>query len=149
MRFSNGCSVADYVLLKAERGKISYIARIHQIYIRCEDVSREVDLKVQRFYRLDDTQMKHVSINGKNELYKSIHYDYDVPADSILDTYSVCTFKSYTKLPDANENVFFTRYTYDRVAKKVEDVDVDVFCHCKMPNYPDRLTVQCKNCKDW
>ncbi|KAM5550614.1 chromatin remodeling protein SHL [Rosa sericea] len=77
MGFSNGCSVGDYVLSKAERGKIPYIARIHQIYIRCGDVSREVHLKVQWFYRPEDTQMKRVSFNGKNELYKSNRYDYD------------------------------------------------------------------------
>ncbi|PRQ19710.1 hypothetical protein RchiOBHm_Chr7g0220201 [Rosa chinensis] len=93
--------------------------------------------------------MKCVSFNGKNELYKSNHYDYDVPADSILNTYSVRSFKSYIELPDADNNVFFTRYTYDNVAKKVEDADVDVFCHCKMPNNLDRLMVQCKNYKDW
>ncbi|PRQ19711.1 putative BAH domain-containing protein [Rosa chinensis] len=127
MGFSNSCSIRDYVLLKVERGKIPYIARIHQIYISCEDVSQEVHLKVQWFYRLEDTQMKCISFNGKNELYKSNHYDYYVPADSILNTCSVRSFKSYIELPDADENVFFTRYTYDNVAKKFEDADVDVY----------------------
>ncbi|PRQ37739.1 putative BAH domain-containing protein [Rosa chinensis] len=120
------------VQLKKERGKISYVARIHQIYIKHGDISQNVHQKVQWFYKHLDTKMKHLSFIAKNEPYMSNHFD-NVLTHSILSTCTIRSFNSSTKIKDVDANVFFTRFTYNHMVQEFKLVEVDVFYYCQMP----------------
>lgn len=84
--------------------------------------SREV--KVQWYYRPEDTSYRREPYHGMRELFISDHYDIQ-SMDSIIGKCTVHSLKDYIKIDQVGNQDYYTRYKYSSVGTENLTLDMD------------------------
>ncbi|XP_049352436.1 chromatin remodeling protein EBS-like isoform X1 [Solanum verrucosum] len=138
--------VGDCVLMRpSDSDKPPYVAKVDRIEA---DHRNNVKVRVQWYYRPEESVGGRRQFHGAKELFLSDHYDFQ-SAHTIEGKCIVHSFKNYTKLENVGPEDYFCRFDYKAATGGFTPDRVAVYCKCEMPYNPDDLMVQCEGCKDW
>ncbi|KAF7140970.1 hypothetical protein RHSIM_Rhsim06G0166400 [Rhododendron simsii] len=136
----------DCVLMRpSDTNKPPYVARVEKIEA---DHRNNVKVRVQWYYRPEESMGGRRQFHGAKELFLSDHFDVQ-SAHTIEGKCIVHSFKNYTKLENVGAEDYFCRFEYKASTGGFTPDRVAVYCKCEMPYNPDDLMVQCEGCKDW
>lgn len=129
----------------SDSDKPPYVAKVDKIEA---DHRNNVKVRVQWYYRPEESVGGRRQFHGAKELFLSDHYDFQ-SAHTIEGKCIVHSFKNYTKLENVGPEDYFCRFDYKAATGGFTPDRVAVYCKCEMPYNPDDLMVQCEGCKDW
>lgn len=137
--------VDDCVLLYPEEiGGESYVAQIKEIH----KSDKKAELRVQWFYRPEDTAEQRKPFHGRNELYRSKHRD-AVDVRSVIRKCRVVTFEDYLNFKEVDKDDYYWRFEYLPEQQTVANTHVSIYCVCGLPYNPDISMLYCEGCNDW
>ncbi|KAE9457903.1 hypothetical protein C3L33_10222, partial [Rhododendron williamsianum] len=139
-------AAGDCVMMRpSDTNKPPYVARVEKIEA---DHRNNVKVRVQWYYRPEESMGGRRQFHGAKELFLSDHFDVQ-SAHTIEGKCIVHSFKNYTKLENVGAEDYFCRFEYKASTGGFTPDRVAVYCKCEMPYNPDDLMVQCEGCKDW
>lgn len=102
-----------------------YVARVDKLesqYKRNGEV--EVKVRVQWYYKPEDTSQGRKDYHGTKELFLSDHYDTQT-VDCIIGKCTVHSFKDYVKLGNVGDQDFYSRFEYNAKTEELKLSDSD------------------------
>ena len=113
--------------------------------------------KSNRYYKKQDLDFKKLGISqedllyiGDNEVFPTNHYD-KVYIDCVMSKCKVYNITAYDDLDTIDNLTYFTRATYNPMAKVLAPAfkDWEQYCTCLKPLNPNILYIKCDNCNKW
>lgn len=92
----------------ADSGKPPYVAKVDRIEL---DHRNHVKVRVQWYYRPEESVGGRRQFHGAKELFLSDHYDFQ-SANTIEGKCIVHSFRNYTKLENVGPEDYFCRFDY-------------------------------------
>ena len=140
----------------AEGAHGRYIAKVVAIDT---DSDGCVVVKVQWYYRPEDTKDGKGFHHGAAEVFSTNHFD-QIPGHVIDGKGLVLSLDHYHEymarlgegaVPDPDiegEDIFFCRQHYALPARTMTPA-LDLYCHCRRPCNPDSVMIACDRCDEW
>lgn len=138
-------AVGDDVLVKSGSKQPDFLAKVLSI---TQVTNSRTDVRVQWYYRPEDTVGGAKKFHGEAEVFKSDHFDV-IELASVNSPCRVHLLKDYQELTVVGDKDYFSRFQYKPATNLFKPDRVPVYCKCEMPYNPDKVMIMCEECTEW